>query len=248
MLYEYAGTGGMIKNNIKFKVLLNDLQEETTTTSQKDEIYVQLSLLSEILEKKIEHINSKNIKSNTKDHFKLKQDTIVLLKKFQRLKFLKKDHILNDKIFNNMENNSEIESNIFEEENLNNVLEIAFDKDDEINDLWKELHGINKISKETGELMAKHQEILDLIEIEAQKTEENSEKVVKELKVAANETIKKRKNYIKLFFVTLGGLIGIQGGPVGVGVGAVAGGCVGGLTSLSLNPLQNKIKKLDEKK
>jgi len=238
----------ILENNIKFKVLLNDLQEETITTSQKQEIYLQLSLLSEILEKKIEKICSKNNTLNTNDHFKLKQDTIVLLKKFRKLKFLKEEHILNDHHLNDIENNSETEPNVFEEEHLNNVLEIEFDNNIEIDDFWKEFHGINTISKETLEIMFKDQENLDLIEVEAQKTEENTQKVVKELKVAANETIKKRKNYIKIFFATLGGLIGIQAGPVGIGVGAVAGGCVGGLTSLSLNPLQSKIKKLDEKK
>jgi len=43
-------------------------------------------------------------------------------------------------------------------------------------------------------------------------------------------------------------LIGIQAGPVGVAVGGVAGGCVGGVASLGLNPLKSKIKKIDEKK
>lgn len=240
----------ILEQNIKFKFLLSEFQEEITRPSAKREIFIQLSLLHDILEKKLHLLKNKN-KSNS-DYLKLKQDTANILRNFKKIKFIDNERKANDYHNSMLQFSDDIDGhfdqNLLVEENLQNILQLPFDKEEEINNLLEELHGISNMSKETGELIMKQTEYLDLIEIEANQSKINTEKVVQELKVSAKETIKKRKNYIKIFFATLGGLIGIQAGPVGVGVGALTGGCIGEVTSLSLNPLQSKIKNINEKK
>lgn len=235
----------ILEDNIKFKELLHIQQEELIKNEKKEEISLQLTLLSEILEKK----SRKMEKMGDLKEFQIKllNDTSQLLQKFH--KNCNKNRIL----LKHPENSPEIfeenfDQNVIEDENMLELDEIPYDQEEEIKKMLADLQNLNKISKETAEIVVKNGENFDLIEIEADKSKLNSEKVVQELKVGAKETIKKRKNYIKIFFATLGGLIGIQAGPVGVGVGAIGGGAVGGVVSLGLNPLNNKINKIDEKK
>lgn len=235
----------VLEHNIKFKVLLNEIQEETCSKEKKEEINLQLSLLTEILEKKL-ILLKENEKNFNLDYAKLGKDTKKLIEKYKRNKNSINLAFSEDFSSEKYENNCE--PNLLDDQNFQDIVEVIYDKDEEIKNILNEVKGLNTISKETAELILKNSENLDLIEYDIDNSKTNSEKVVQELKVGAKETIKRRKNYIKIFFTTLGGLIGIQAGPVGVGVGAVAGGAVGGLTSLSLNPLQNKISKIDEKK
>lgn len=235
----------ILENNIKFKILLNDCEEETTTPTNKQEIFLQMSLLSEILEKKLEILKKTNNKA-CPDFEKLKEDTGNLLKKYRKLKFVHKDNSIENLAASMYSDN--YDQSFLEEEKLHNIEEIVFDRDAEIKDLLVSLQNLNKISQETGEIIFNNQEKLDLIEVDTQKSKVHTGQAVQEIKVAAIETIKRRKNYLKLIFAGIGGLIGIQAGPVGVAVGGVAGGCVGGVASLGLNPLKSKIKKIDEKK
>lgn len=235
----------ILENNIKFKELLHIQQEEIVQNDKKNEISLQLTLLYDILEGKIREME----KMGDLKEFQIKliNDTSQLLQKFRKsphkspilLKFPENSP-------DNFEDN--YDQNVLEDDNMLEFDEIPYDQEEEIKKMLADLQNLNKISKETAEIIAKNSENFDLIEVEADQSKLNTEKVVKELKVAAKETIKKRKNYLKIFFATLGGLIGIQAGPVGVGVGAIGGGAVGGVVSLGLNPLNNKINKIDEKK
>lgn len=87
-------------------------------------------------------------------------------------------------------------------------------------------------------------ENLDQIEVHTLDTLTKVEQGKLELVTAAEETIKRRKNKIKMFFMTLGGLIGIKGGAVGVGVGTVAGGALGGGVSMGLNPMKKQVERM----
>ena len=87
-------------------------------------------------------------------------------------------------------------------------------------------------------------EALDQIEVHTVDTLAKVEQGKLELVKAAEETIKRRKNKIKMFFMTLGGLIGIKGGGVGVGIGAVAGGGLGGGVAMGLNPMKRQVESM----
>lgn len=234
----------ILENNINFKILLNKLKEEATTSSGKEQIFVQLSLLSEILEKKME-MSKKKMSQNNPEFELLKSDTKNVLQKYKIIKFIKENDSqekLEDNKFID-----DLDSNLLEEKSLQNIEEIPFDRDQDFQDIVVSLHNLNRMSKETMELVLQNQEKLDLIEVDTQKTLKQTGQVVKEMKVAANEAVKRRKNYLKMIFAAIGGLVGLQAGPVGVVGGGVVGGCVGGVASLGLNPLQSKIKKIEDK-
>ena len=233
----------ILDNNVKFKFLIEDFQENATTTSEKTEIFIQLTLLSEILEKKMNNLLINKNKFNP-DYLKLKKDTMNILQRFKKFKFMYEDSLREKNSNTSMNYDENIELDTNDEEIMEKFLEIPLDREEDINKLCKELHTLHQLNKETEEIIANNKVHLDIIEMDVEKTKAIMTNAVGELKIGANEAIKKRKNYIKIFFSALGGIIGIQAGPVGIGVGAIAGGCVGGLTSMSLNPLQSKIKKI----
>lgn len=237
----------ILENNIKFKNLLVELGEEFSDPTKKAEITHQLTLLSEILENKINSLKKQKHAMMNPDFEKLRNNTRNSIEAFKKIKFGQNFQDYVEREVSQYADESD-DQNLIEEEKFVNYDQIPFEKEEEIKEIALSIQDIQKMYKETGELVIKNQEALDLIEVEARHSKIHTEEVVKEMKVAANEAIKSRKNYLKLIFATLGGLIGIQGGPAGVAVGGVAGGCVGGVTSMSLNPLQSKIKKIDEKK
>lgn len=235
-----------VTNLTEFNCLLANYEDEHII-SEKNKIYNQLTLLAEIMTKELFQF-----KNNDSIEIKLKQEISKILFKFKNIKnisqfnkslpeinFSKKESI-NDEKNNNLQ---------FQEYEINDEEFIRYNNEDnsiEINELLTNFQGINKTAKEISLMTAEQSENIDLIDIETAKAKTQLNKANIELKNAAVETINNRKSKIKIFFMTLGGLIGIKGGPIGVGVGMGVGTAVGAGVSMGLNPLKNKINNLDE--
>lgn len=117
----------------------------------------------------------------------------------------------------------------------------------DITELSSEISAINTLANEISHMVFNNSEVLDQIEVDTADTLTKVEQGKLELVTAAEETIKRRKNKIKMFFMTLGGLIGIKGGGLGVGVGAVVGGGLGGGVALGLNPMKKQVESMSKK-